>query len=87
MGILAERRPECEPFFNNLNHQAKPEYRQNIFGGTIDGPMFKNKTFFFFDYQGGRYITPVSATSTVPTASMAASGFTDRSDRLRSPAS
>ncbi len=69
-------------FFNNLNHQAKPEYRQNLFGGTIGGPVFKNKTFFFFDYQGGRYITPSPATSTVPTAGMVSSGFTDLRDLI-----
>jgi hypothetical protein len=69
-------------FFNNLNHKAKPEYRQNIFGGTIGGPIFRNKTFFFFDYQGGRYITPSPSTSTVPTAGMISSGFTNLQDLI-----
>jgi Carboxypeptidase regulatory-like domain/TonB dependent receptor-like, beta-barrel len=69
-------------FFNNLHHTAKPEYRQNIFGGTIGGPVFKNRTFFFFDYQGGRYITPSPATSTVPTAGMVSSGFTNLQDLI-----
>ena len=31
-----------------------PALRRNNFGGTIGGPIFKNKTFFFFDYQGIR---------------------------------
>ncbi|MCU1307186.1 MAG: hypothetical protein JWN45_1881 [Acidobacteriaceae bacterium] len=32
----------------------KPEFRYNLFGGTIGGPIIKNKLFFFADYQGIR---------------------------------
>ena len=38
------------------------------FGGTLGGPIFKNKTFFFFDYLGQRNNIPFPFTSTVPTA-------------------
>jgi len=69
-------------FFNNLSHQAKPEYRQNTFGGTIGGPVIRNKLFFFGDYQGTRKITPSPATSTVPTAGMVSSGFTNLQDLI-----
>jgi hypothetical protein len=34
----------------------KPELRQNQFGGSIGGPIFKNKTFFFADYEGLRQV-------------------------------
>jgi len=33
---------------------AKAPFRQNQFGGTLGGPIKKNKTFFFMDYQGTR---------------------------------
>ncbi len=76
-------------FFNNATHAPTPEYRQNLFGGTIGGPVYipkvydgRNKTFFFFDYQGGRYITPSTATSTVPTTGMVSSGFTNLQDLI-----
>ena len=69
-------------FFNDLHHTAKPEYRRNTFGGTIGGPIFKNKTFFFFDYQGVRQIQPVPATSTVPTVGMVSSGFKNLQDLI-----
>jgi hypothetical protein len=46
---------------------AKPELRQNQFGGSIGGPIFKNKTFFFFDYEGLRVVSGVTDISTVPT--------------------
>ncbi|MEP7269876.1 MAG: carboxypeptidase regulatory-like domain-containing protein [Acidobacteriota bacterium] len=31
---------------------AKSKLRQNVFGGTLGGPILKNKLFFFIDYQG-----------------------------------
>jgi hypothetical protein len=46
---------------------AKPELRQNQFGGSVGGPIFKNKTFFFFDYEGLRVVSGVTDISTVPT--------------------
>jgi len=40
-----------------------PKVRWNMFGGTLGGPIIKNKLFFFGDYQGGRFDTPSAATS------------------------
>jgi hypothetical protein len=45
---------------------AKPELRQNQFGGSIGGPIFKDKTFFFGDYEGFRLVTGQTDTSTIP---------------------
>ncbi|MHB1023792.1 MAG: TonB-dependent receptor [Acidobacteriaceae bacterium] len=74
-------------YFNR--NRPKAEYRQNLFGGTVGGPVYipkvydgRGKTFFFFDYQGGRFITPAPATSTVPTAGMVSSGFTNLQDLI-----
>jgi hypothetical protein len=47
----------------------KPELRQNQYGASIGGPIFKDKTFFFFDYEGFRQVEGVTYTSTVPTLS------------------
>src|SRR5271168_2014612 len=38
--------------------QATSPYHQNIFGGTIGGPVLKDKLFFFFAYQGIRQTVP-----------------------------
>ena len=46
---------------------AKPELRQNQYGASVGGPIFKNKTFFFFDYEGLRVVSGVTDISTVPT--------------------
>jgi Carboxypeptidase regulatory-like domain/TonB dependent receptor/TonB-dependent Receptor Plug Domain len=39
-------------FFLNQNAQPRPVLRQNQFGGTIGGPIRRDKTFFFGSYQG-----------------------------------
>jgi Carboxypeptidase regulatory-like domain len=44
-----------------------PELRQNQFGGSIGGPIFRNKTFFYFDYEGLRVVSGVTYVKTVPT--------------------
>ncbi len=73
---------DANDYFSNLNHVKKPEYRQNEFGGTLGGPIYKNKTFFFVDYQGERIILPNPYTSTVPTAGMVSSGFKNLQDLI-----
>ena len=47
----------------------RPELRQNQFGGSVGGPIRKDKTFFFGDYEEFRQVWAQNTyTSTVPTA-------------------
>jgi hypothetical protein len=46
---------------------SKPELRQNQYGASIGGPIFKDRTFFYFDYEGFRQVSGLTYTSTVPT--------------------
>jgi hypothetical protein len=55
--------------------KVSPELRYNVFGGTVSGPIQKNKTFFFFDYEGVRLATGTTTTLTVPSAMQAAGDF------------
>jgi hypothetical protein len=55
-------------FFANRSGSRKPPYRQNQFGGTIGGPIRKDKTFFFGSFEGTRTRLGRSFTSTVPVA-------------------
>ena len=48
-------------YFFKLHGQQRPEVRQNQFGGTIGGPIKRDKLFFFFSYQGTRQIQTFSA--------------------------
>jgi TonB dependent receptor/Carboxypeptidase regulatory-like domain/TonB-dependent Receptor Plug Domain len=40
---------------------TKPPLRQNDFGGTLGGPILKDRTFFFFSYEGLRLSQPQTA--------------------------
>ena len=54
-------------FFNNRSGAPRSQTHKNQFGGTLGGPIRKDKTFFFMDYQGYRVRNPSSSTNTIPT--------------------
>jgi hypothetical protein len=48
--------------------EAKPKYIRNQFGGAIGGPIVRNRTFFFADYEGTRSREGITRITNVPTA-------------------
>jgi len=52
-------------FFFNATGQNRPVLKQNQFGGNLGGPVIKNKTFFFFSYQGTRQRNGLSGSSSL----------------------
>ncbi len=57
-------------FFNNAAGIPRTQTHKNQYGGTVGGPIRKNKTFFFADYQGEQIHTPSASTQTIPTLAL-----------------
>jgi hypothetical protein len=57
---------DARDWFVNFSGLPKPAERLNDFGGVLGGPIFKDKTFFFFSYEGQRLRQPSSLQTTVP---------------------
>lgn len=49
---------------------ARPELKRNVFGGTLGGPILKDRLFFFYSYEGRRDRSEVTGTARVPLASL-----------------
>jgi hypothetical protein len=56
---------DANTFFANQKGDARPPLHFNQFGGTIGGPIVKDKVFFFFSYQGDRFNTSTLPAPTV----------------------
>jgi len=56
---------DANSWSNNRNNAPKQKLRQNIYGGTVGGPIVRNQIFFFADYQGTRQRTGGGTTRTV----------------------
>lgn len=57
---------DANDWFANSANLPKAEERQNDFGGTFSGPIIKDRTFFFFSYEGLRLRLPQTELTTVP---------------------
>jgi hypothetical protein len=69
-------------FFNNVRGQKRPQDRYNLFGVKLGGPVWipklyqgKQKTFFFFDYEGLRQSSPYANIASVPGAAFRSGDF------------
>jgi hypothetical protein len=64
--FLRNDKLDANTFFANQQDFARPPLHFNQFGGTIGGPIVKDKLFYFFSYQGDRF-----KTSTLPSPTVA----------------
>jgi hypothetical protein len=73
----------ANPFFSNRSGTPRPAFTQNQYGANIGGPVIKDKTFFFFAWEGFRLRqgTPLSSLCSDHTA--AQWGFLKYAQRQR----
>jgi hypothetical protein len=57
-------------FFNNAAGVERPQLLRNIFGGSVAGPIKKDRAFFFVNYEGFREATATSVVREVPLATL-----------------
>ncbi|MGO4514957.1 carboxypeptidase regulatory-like domain-containing protein [Terriglobus sp. 2YAB30_2] len=75
---------DAKPYFTAAGAK-KPSFKQNTFGATAGGPIWKDRTFFFFGYEGQRIRRAVTAQATVPTTDMLTSGIFQTGSTLYDP--
>ena len=68
---------DARNYFNDSTFR-KSALRLNQFGGTLGGPILKNKTFFFLNYEGFRRAAGITRITNVPTPDERAGKFTDQ---------
>ena len=51
---------------NYFDQGGAPPFKRNQFGGSLGGPLWKGRTFFFADYEGNRQSTGITNIVTVP---------------------
>src|SRR3982074_359898 len=52
--------------FFDASGKPTPPFKRNQFGGAVGGPIVKNHTFFFVDYEGTRQSKGITTVATVP---------------------
>lgn len=73
--FLRNDKLDANNWFNNRSEKERPPFRYNQFGGSVGGPVIKDKTFFFFNYEGLRRTEGRTNLITIPTLEMRQGDF------------
>jgi hypothetical protein len=68
-------------YFLNRSAVPRPQYQRNQFGGTLGGPLVKDRVFFFVSYQGSRERNGTSLLNSVGTVVVPSILTNDRSEQ------
>ncbi len=75
--FLRNSKLDANSFFNNARGVPRGRFSQNQYGATLGGPVIKNRTFFFGDFQRFSSRRATSVGSVVPTPLMKQGNFTE----------
>ena len=83
--FLRNDKLDANDFFNNRSGAVKRAFRRNIFGGTLGGPILRNKAFFFVDYEGTRQVDSGPSLASVPLAQYRTGDLSRFSQAIKDP--
>lgn len=75
--FLRNDKLDANGFFANRNRTPRGALRRNIFGGTLGGPIKRDKLFFFMDYEGTEQRTAGPSTASVSPAAWRTGNLSD----------
>jgi len=73
--FFRNRELNANTFFNNRAGVGRPAFSQNQYGANVGGPVIRDKTFFFYSWEGFRLRQGASYVFSVPTDAMRAGDF------------
>ena len=68
--LYRSKKLAANDFFNNRVGIPKPQLIRHSFGGSLGGPIMKDRAFFFYSFEALRQTSQTSVVRTVPLASM-----------------
>ena len=75
--FLRNARLDANSFFNNRAGNPKSPLKQNQFGASLGGPIIRNRTFGFFNWESGRIRRGTTNTITQPSIAMRSGDFSE----------
>jgi len=82
--FLRNEKLDAKNFFDSPT-APRPPFKRNQFGFAVGGPVIKNKTFFFGDYEGTRIREVRTVNATIPTPAMVNGDFSETGDAIYDP--
>ena len=83
-GFLRNEALDARNFFA-LGSQPKPPFKRSQFGFAVGGPIRRDKTFFFGDYEGTRVRESRTVVNTIPTVAMRSGDFSALANAIYDP--
>lgn len=83
--FLRNEKLDAKNYFDPVDSPRAP-FKRNQFGFSIGGPIIKNKTFFFGDYEGTRIRESTTFNETIPTQAQLVGDFSGVSQTIYDPA-